>query len=162
MQMSQSIADFIAFMEEYVLFVEHMIDDESEKLAAIQEGKLARIEHSIVVSLANAKKLDNFEQRRIALMDKAGFGGMTFSGVINAAPVESVGPLQVLFSRFEKGVVEIKFRNDKAMAVAQDNLISLDPQAVLPQGAGGHRPHNEYERLREEAANQSNILEKKA
>lgn len=161
MPVAATVQDFVSFMEEYVVFIEHMVDDESEKLDALQEKDLSRIEHNIVVSLANAKKLENYEQKRIATMQAAGYGGMSFGDVVKHAPPEDLVPLQVLFSRFEKGVQEIQFRNDKAMAIAQDSLKDIDPEAAHSYGGG--KPQNQYERLREEqSAQSSGMLEQKA
>lgn len=161
MPFSEGLLGFETFMNEYIRFMEQMIHDESEKLSALNQKDLTKIEHNIVVSLANAKKLENFEQKRQQEMEQLGYGGLTFKEMIDKAPEEARGPLQVLFTRFEHTVQEIKFQNDKAMEVAQDNLALLNPEAAL---ALSHKdkPQNEYERMREKAAGQGGLLEQKA
>ena len=160
MPLSPSLEEFVGFMEEYVVFIEHMIDDESEKLAALNQRDITKIEHNIVVSLANAKKLENLENKRTQLMEQAGFGGLTFSEVIDRAPDEDKGPLRVLFTRFEDAVNEIRFRNNKAMTVARDNLAELDPEAARAAQNMERQPNSQYGKA-VGTAGQGNLLEQK-
>lgn len=153
--------DFVAFMVEYTAFLGQMRNDESDKLAALSSGELPRIERSIATSQANAKKLENFEAKRFKLQAAAGYEGQSFRQLIASIPAEEQERLWQLFTRFEKNVSEIKFFNDKSMAIARDNMVGIDPASVLP-GRGGVKPNNPYERLREERNEQVNMLETKA
>lgn len=154
---------FVAFMQEYTAFLGRMRRDESIKLSALASKELRKIEHSISVSQANAKQLENFEAQRIALQASAGYEGMSFRQVITNAPKEKQSELWDIFTAFESHVAEIRFYNDKSMAVARDNMLDLDPEAVLPGSADGAKPNNPYEKIREEQNVQgSNILERKA
>lgn len=158
---SQAWQEFKDFIRDYVEFLEDMANDEGRKLEALSHNDLPQIEHNIVVSLANAKKLENYEHKRIALMESIGMPGKTFSEVLDRAPDEDKASLTGLFTRFEHGVGEIKFRNDKSMDVAHDNLVIMNPDAtVLSQG--GAKPHNQYEKIKEEQRNQGGMLEQKA
>ncbi len=162
MPMTQLQQDFVGFMEEYTDFLERMVADENEKLAALSSRELKRIEHSITVSQANAKQLDNYEAKRIALQSGAGFDGMSFRELLDAVPEEQRGPLKWLFARFERSVSEIRFRNDKSMLVARDHMLDIDPAAVIPLQPGA-KAANPYEKLREEQAEaQSGMMETKA
>lgn len=161
MAMPQQHEDFVAFMVDYTAFLGRMRADESDKLKALSSRDLSRIEHSITVSQANAKQLQNYEAKRMAIQAAAGYDGMSFRQLIVEAPTEEQDRLWQLFSRFENNVAEIRFFNDKSMAVARDNMIEVDPASVLP-GQAGSRPSNPYEKLREERNHQSSILETKA
>lgn len=160
MPLSTAQQDFLAFVEEYTQFLERMTLDEGEKLSALGSRDLERIERSIAVSQANAKQLENYELKRIDQQAKAGYGGLTFPQLVEQAEPALQGKMRQLFGRFERSVKEIRFRNDKSMAVAKDNMMSVDPEAVLP-GAGAGKAQNPYARFKEEEAAANNILEKK-
>lgn len=159
MPVSGTQQDFLTFVEEYTEFLERMTDDESEKLSALNSRDLERIERSIAVSQANAKRLENYEVKRISMQAKAGYEGMTFDQLIERADPMEQGWLRQLFARFERSVNEIRFRNDKSMAVARDNMLALDPEAALP--AGKTPAQNPYAKIKKEAGEQTNILETK-
>lgn len=159
MPVSQAQQDYINFMEEYTEFLEHMIMDEKEKLAALSSRNLPRIEHSISVSQANAMKMENNEIKRITLQNKAGFEGLSFRELIEqAAPLEKSWLTQ-LFTRFEKSVQEIRFHNDKSMQVARDGMMQIDPTMILP-GQDDKMP-NAYRKMQESESDKNNILETK-
>ena len=162
MPTAQAQREYVGFLRVYTDFLDKMLQDEGEKLKAIQSRELARIEHSITVSQANAKQLDNYEQRRMDLQREAGFGGLTFRQLIARAPEDEKGVLQTLYARFEQAVQEIKFNNDKSMAVARDNLLELDPEAVLA-AAHADAPQNPYSRMKKsnDENNQNNLLQTK-
>lgn len=159
MPVSTTQQEFLTFVEEYTQFLEHMTDDESEKLSALNSRDIGRIERSIATSQANAKQLENYEIKRISLQAKAGYDGLTFTQLVERADPLEQGWLRQLFSRFERSVTEIRFRNDKSMAVARDNMLAIDPEAVLP--GAGVKAQNPYARIKKEAADTSSMLETK-
>lgn len=137
--------EFMSFMAEYTGFLAQMRADEKDKMTALGDRILTDIEHGIAKSQANAKHLANYEQKRIAMQEAAGYGGMTFRQLIDAAPPDTRDGLQRLLGEFERYVSDIRFFNDKSMAIARDNMVEIDPQAVL---SGGGEPQNPYEKLR--------------
>jgi hypothetical protein len=161
MTATQSFEDVIAFMAEYTAFLGRMCADESDKLKALSSKELPRIERSIAVSQANAKQLQNYENKRIAIQEEAGCGGMTFRELIEQAPPGQQEGLWRLFSDFEQNVAEIRFFNDKSMSVARDNMVGLNPGAVFAPRPGT-RANNPYARMREERDGQPGMLETKA
>lgn len=160
MPKTQAQEEFVAFMVDYTAFLQQMRADESTKLEAISSRELERIEHSITVSQANAKQLENFEAKRQAVQQAAGYSGLTFRQLIQQAPAEDQDALWKLFTSFEKTVGEIRFYNDKAMAVARDSMMEIDPDVVIT-GAGGAKGNNPYEKIREKQAGQNTLLEAK-
>ena len=163
MPLSTEQKTYYSFIEEYTYFLEHMLSDEHDKLSALQSRELPKIEHSIAVSQANAKQLANYELKRASLQAKAGFEGFSFRKIIAASPDDMQNQLWDLFTRFEHSVSDIRFHNDKSMAVARDNMLALDPTAVLP-GAGNKKTaqsQNPYRQMQGRQEDQSNILETK-
>ncbi len=139
---------FVAFMAEYTVFLAGMCADEKEKMAALGGNVLLNVEQSIAKSQANAKQLANYEQKRAILQQAAGYGGMSFRQLIAAALPQNQAGLWELFSRFEHLVLEIRFYNEKSMAIARDKMVDIDPEAVLaPSGAA-----NPYQKLQSRQA----------
>ncbi|MDL2252741.1 hypothetical protein LJC49_01530 [Ruminococcaceae bacterium OttesenSCG-928-I18] len=164
MSLSPAQKEYYSFIEEYTGFLESMLADEKGKLLALQSRDLSKIEHSIAVSQANAKQLENYEVKRVSMQAKAGYGSLSFRQIIESFPKEIQSPFWQLYDRFERSVGEIRFHNDKSMAVARDNMLALDPSAVLPgagAGSGEGQSTNPYKKFREEQDGQSSILETK-
>lgn len=151
---------FVTFMVSYTDFLEKMCQNENDKLQALSSRQLPRIEHSITVSQANAKQLENMESKRMALQAAAGYEGMSFRQLIDSAAPNEQDKLWKLFTRFESNVAEIRFLNDKSMAVARDNMLEIDPQAVVATQQA-KRGDNPYERLREAQSGEGALMEKK-
>lgn len=151
---------FVAFMEGYTSFLQRMCEDEKKKLEALSSNELTRIEQSISVSQANAKQLENYEVKRVLLQKQAGFDGLSFRQLIAAAPEEEQSNLWKLFTGFEGKVAEIRFYNDKSMAVARDNMVKMDPGGLF--NSQGGKPSNPYEKFRKEENENNNMLETKA
>ncbi len=160
MPMSPVQQEYYSFLEEYTAFLGRMLEDEKGKLQALLSKDLPRIEHSITNSQANAKQLENYEIKRSALQAKAGYAGQSFRQIIAAYPSEMQSAFWQLYDRFERCVGGIRFHNDKSMAVARDNMVSIDPSAVLPHTASGV-PTNPYSKIRQAQDAQANILETK-
>lgn len=137
--------EFVSLMAEYTGFLAQMCADEKGKMAALSGREIADIEHSIAKSQANAKQLSNYEEKRIALQAAAGYGGMTFRQVVAEAPAGKREALQQLLATFERHVTDIRFYNDKSMAIARDNMVDIDPGSVT-SGQGNQNP---YEKQRE-------------
>ncbi|MEG0018875.1 MAG: flagellar export chaperone FlgN [Hydrogenoanaerobacterium sp.] len=126
--------ELVGFFEEYADFTSHMASSETEKVRALISNELPRIEHAISVAQANAMKLENMEQQRIKLQERAGCGGKTFSEIIENAPDEEKERLRVLFLRIQGSVEDIKQRNEKSVDIASANMrrlnIELEPRST--------------------------------
>ncbi len=162
MPSTQVHEEFVQFMQEYTAFLVRMCADEKGKMQALQSKELPKIERSIAASQANAKQLQNLEERRIELQKTAGYEGLTFRQLVERVTPERQGELWGIFSEFEKNVADIKFYNDKSMSIARDNMIDISPEAALSGSAVGTKPKNPYEKIREENTQQSSILQTKA
>lgn len=152
----QRFDDFITLMQNYTTFLEKMLADEKDRFAALASLELPRIEHCIAVSQANAKQLQNYEAKRIETQRMAGFDGMSFRDLLQKLPLEEQGVLEPLFVRFGSMVEEIRFNNDKSMALARDNMTSISPEIIA--ASGGKAP-NPYDKMMQ--TERGNILKTK-
>lgn len=114
------------FLEEYAEFFQQMVLIEKEKLASLISNDLARIEHSIAVQQATDKRLENIENRRLALQKEAGFPLMSFEEIIESSSEESQQRLWPLYHKLKDAISEIRFLNGKSMGVAEDKIKSLN------------------------------------
>ncbi len=163
MAISSTQQEYFAFMAEYATFLEHMLDDERNKLLALQSKELPRIEQSIVTSQANAKQLENLETKRLHLQMKAGYNELSFLQILETQDKEELRVLRPLYDSFERNVREIRFFNTKSMAVAKDNMQHLKPGAVLPGVAGGEAStgNEPYSRLTQNPESSGGLLQTK-
>ncbi len=161
MTATRNFQEFVQLMEDYTGFLARMCSDEGDKLAALSSRELPRIERSIAVSQANAKQLENYENRRMAAQQEAGLEGLSFRELIDLAPPHEQSRLWQLFSSFESSVAEIRFFNDKSMAVARDAMVELNPESVLPPKPGA-AASNPYAKLRSQQDGQPGLLKGKA
>lgn len=148
------------FLEEYADFLARMVKDEEEKLAALLSNSLPRIEGAISTAQANAKQMENYETTRIRLQDQAGYGGMSFSEIIENAPEEEQQSLEALLTCIQGYVDDIKFHNTKAMRVARANILEINPGAEIP-GAPQASASGAYLKARDKTTGTKTMLETK-
>ncbi len=163
MAISSLQQEYFTFIKEYSLFLEKMLKDEKTKFSALQSKELPKIEQSIVVSQANAKKLENYETKRLDMQDKIGYAGLTFQQILEKQNKEELRILRPLYDLFEKNVQEIRFFNNKSMAVARDNMQALNPSAVLPGNTAEEPPKgtDSYTRFSQNQSDSIGLLQTK-
>jgi flagellar biosynthesis/type III secretory pathway chaperone len=110
------------FLHEYANFLEEMETVQKEKLDSLLSKDLQRMERSIKSQQAYAMRLDNIENRRIRLQTEVGFGGLSFSELIDSAPQDRKNDLKLLFGRIHNSVSNIKYLNGKSAEVADLNV----------------------------------------
>lgn len=130
-------AELFVFFEKYASALHSMARDEKEKLGALLSNSLPRIEHAISTAQANAKLIENFENRRIALQESLGCAQMPFPQLIEEIPDTHRLSLSSLFRQIQASVDEIKFTNEKSMEVAHTNITRLNPEALVAAKPGG-------------------------
>lgn len=151
--------ELFQFLEQYADFLGQMAINEEEKLQALISNSLPRIERAISNAQADAKQMENYELKRQRLQEQAGYGGMTFSEMIDYAPEEEAQSLEALLWRIEDYVGTIKFHNSKSMKVARTNMLDLNPGAELP---GAAAVNGVYQKVKDRTkANNASILETK-
>lgn len=132
--------ELFAFFEKYASALNTMARDEKEKLSALTSNSLPRIEHAISTAQANTKLIENLESKRLVLQESLGCSQMTFSQLIEEIPEAHKLSLSSLFRQIQSSVDEIKFMNDKSMAVAHTNITRLNPEALVPKPHGDGTP----------------------
>lgn len=152
--------ELFSFLEDYAEFLAHMVKDEEEKLSALLSNLLPRIEGAISTAQANAKQMENFELTRMRLQEQAGYGGMSFSEIIENAPDEERQSLEALLMRIQGYVDDIKFHNTKSMRVARTNILEMNPNADL-SGMSQASASGAYLKAREKTAGSKTMLETK-
>lgn len=148
--------EFYSFLQDYAEFLEDMVKQEQEKLAALVSNELVRIEHSITVQQATAMKFDNMEQKRLKLQAQAGFQGLSFSEIIDQVAVEEQSALQLIFKRIQQALDQIKFYNTKSMNVVRTH-INLSKTAADNQVSQAYG----YSKDQEATGPWTSLLEKK-
>ncbi|MBP0981933.1 MAG: hypothetical protein J5968_06975 [Oscillospiraceae bacterium] len=143
---SEQAQEMFLFFEKYVSVLYSIVQDEKEKLNSLTSNSLPRIEHAISVAQANAKQIENFEAKRVALQAALGCEGMTLSQIVEQLPESHAVSVPSLFRQLEKYVDEIRFINDKSMTVARDNMARLNPDApILQPSENAAQGNNPYE-----------------
>lgn len=129
-------AELFIFFEKYASALHTMTRDEKEKLSALLSNSLPRIEHAISTAQANTKLIENLESKRIALQSSLGFAQLTLSQLLEEIPDTHKLSLSSLFKQIQTSVDEIKFTNEKSMAVAHTNITRMNPEALVPKPNG--------------------------
>lgn len=138
--MTEKINEYFALLQEYAAFLEKVRICEGEKLTALLDNDLKKIEHSISASQANEMQMQVFEKKRIELQRQAGFADKTFKEILQN--VASREKWQIVFEKFEKEIDEIKFLNSKSMKLVNENLAKNGNSVPNEQGAGyGYTKH---------------------
>ncbi|MEG1686665.1 MAG: hypothetical protein RR185_05875 [Angelakisella sp.] len=113
---------FFSFLGEYTSFFCQMEQFEAQKLELLLSGELSGIEKAITTAQANAKQLENLEQKRIRLQQEAGFGAMSLRELADKTDGARKEQLRLQLHELSVCLGNIKFYNAKSMQVAQTNL----------------------------------------
>ena len=157
----QQATALLGFLEQYAAFLNTMVQNEKEKLAALLSDSLPRIEHAILTAQADTKQMDSLEKKRLALQEKLGCGGYTLRQLADATPLSLRARMDVLCSEVRANVDDIRYHNDKSMNVARTNVTRLAPDSVLaqPKTEGSENP---YARAKQHGEDVATILQTKA
>ena len=91
--------ELIRFLTEYTEMFEKMEQKQVEKLGLLMTKELDKIEESIMMQQAMDKQLQNMEQRRQELFEKAGLNGKTLQEVAELCGGEERKQLTDLYRR---------------------------------------------------------------
>jgi len=114
----------IHFFDEYTSFYESMVNEENNKLKILLSNDLKSIEENILVQQVNAKRMENMENRRIALFESMKLGQYSFRQIIDL--VEDKTILQAYYSRIDHAIQQIKYMNQKSMELIRLNLKTVE------------------------------------
>lgn len=134
------LEQFIEFLKEYTIFFEETEKKQEEKLAALTEGDLDKIEETIVMQQALDKQMQNMEERRLKLFESLGASDRTFKEIISGAEGKDREELRALYERLDASIGNIRFLNQKCMKTAESALVKMGTIPSKDTGAGeGYR-----------------------
>ena len=110
---------------------EKMEQKQVEKLGLLMTKELDKIEESIMMQQAMDKQLQNMEQRRQELFEKAGLNGKTLQEVAELCGGEERKQLTDLYRRLDGSIGNIRFYNEKAESLAKSELEKMGLDARL-------------------------------
>lgn len=143
----------IKFLKEYTEFFEQLEEKQQEKLDCLASKELKQIEETIVMQQAADKQLENMEKRRRELMESLGLAGCTFKDLMERTEGEERKTLVNLYGRLAEAVDNVKFINQKAVKMAQTELLRMGVKTSGLTGESGvYKPG---------PASRRNIFEKK-
>lgn len=117
--------ELIRFLTEYTEMFEKMEQKQVEKLGLLMTKELDKIEESIMMQQAMDKQLQNMEQRRQELFEKAGLNGKTLQEVAERKQLTD------LYRRLDGAIGNIRFYNEKAESLAKSELEKMGLDARL-------------------------------
>ncbi len=146
--------ELIEFLKEYTEFFEQLEEKQQEKLENLSTKELKQIEETIVIQQAADKQLENMEKRRQELMGSLGLAGCTFKELLERTDGEDRKQLVNLYSRLTEAVDNVKFINQKAVKMAQTELLRMGVKTsgLSGGGSGVYKP---------DAVSRRNMFEKK-
>lgn len=115
----------MSFLEEYTQFFEEMVEAEKVKLSILLSSDLKAIEENILVQQVNAKRIENMENRRIALFNEIGHKNQSLKEIIETYE-ENKYELSQYYNRIDKSIELIKHFNKKSLELIRFNLSMRD------------------------------------
>lgn len=111
----------IHFFDEYTSFYESMVNEENNKFKILLSNDLKSIEENILVQQVNAKRMENMENRRIALFESMQLGQYSFKQIIEKIEEDKTS-LLAYYTRIDHAIQQIKYMNQKSMELIRLNL----------------------------------------
>jgi hypothetical protein len=124
---------FTDFMLEYSRFFEEMAMAQKKKLSILLSNDLKAIEEDILIQQALAKRLDNYERKRMVLLDKLGCSNEPFKSVILKVDSKSQEILRNCMNDMEASLSDIQYYNQKSMEILKMNAALLDIRNQSPK-----------------------------
>lgn len=125
--------NFTDFMKEYSRFFEEMAMAQKKKLNILLSNDLKAIEEDILIQQALAKRLDNYERKRMVLLDKLGYSNEPFKSVILQADSKNQEILRYCMNEMEASLSDIQYYNQKSMEILKMNAALLDIRNLTPK-----------------------------
>jgi len=129
-----TVAAFADFLEKYRDELKTALDNESEKRRALIGGDPKRLEAMLQLQQAETMKLQNLEQKRLAMQKELGYEGLTASAFAEAVKSDSEGPrIARTLAEIVSLVNDLKDQNTQAIELANGSLKIME-QAVASAG----------------------------
>lgn len=138
---------FYHFMQEYISFLDEMVEVQKTQLEAVLSKQVKQVEKSVATLQTFLMRLDGMEKKRMDLQAKAGYGDMTFSQIIEHTPNDQKQELQAVFEAMEKRVSDISYYNSKSQDKVKLDLQVWDNSSAQSAGAaaaGGYTANKKH------------------
>lgn len=149
----------LAFLKEYNVYLTEVLDAQNEKLEALLSHEVDLIEKSAVQQQAMTLKMQNLEENRAKLQQDAGWAGLTFRQIEEAAPADLQPGFRQCRGEMDRLLEQIQFLNSKAMHLVETNLKVID-LSQPPQGRAETQGYTEDGKQRE-TTDQASLLDSK-
>lgn len=123
--MEGAFGEYRAFLETYASFLEEMGAQAQERYGALVSFNGERMTKAMSGLQSHIMQLKNMEAKRIELQERAGYGGLTFSELVERRPAEEREALRMLLRRIEMAVGNVKFLNERSLDFAREGLASV-------------------------------------
>jgi hypothetical protein len=132
--MTTEYNDFISFLEKYRDELIVALSAEHEKRQALICSDIEKLESMLRVQQAETMKLKSFEEKRVEMQAKLGFGSFRAKEIIAAVDDEEVSRiLGKLFLEIVESINKIKQQNKVAIELANTNIRILDKIMKAPR-----------------------------
>lgn len=118
----ENYKEFFSFMNEYADLFEGVAIKEEQKFKALYSRDLTKIDDILIAHQKNEKLVTEYENKRIELNKKLGFGDKTFKEIIDGESGEQKAELLVIYNRLNNSVKTTKLYNEKSLEFAKMNL----------------------------------------
>lgn len=137
--MNGKIKDYVDLLEQYKALCADLMLREKDKREALLHSDLKKIEAVLQQQQAGVMKLNNFEQRRMALQSELGFADMTAEEMLKALETddsEAAKHLRLVYKELKGTVVQIKELNRISIEFAKKNLKFIELMSQPEDGSG--------------------------
>ncbi len=120
---------FFDFLDEYVVFYEHIEVQARERFEYISTNNLAGIERSIANDQSAILRAEQMEKKRIEFQESAGYKDMPMRNIIESVEGDEKEYLSDIYGRLSSLLESIQFYNARCTKVVRANLKKMERQA---------------------------------
>ncbi len=155
--------EYAGILQEYDALMREMVDNRQGMLAAITAGNLEAVQLAMNTAQADTMRMEKMEARRLAAQAKNGFENSSIGQVVQQLAPAEKNPLLPLLGSITHQAEELHFLAEKAMGMAQCNLVEMDPRLLEDtlQKTQDGTPASSYEKQRH-TEGEKPIIETKA
>ena len=132
-------------MKSYADFLEKAAENEKEKYASLLSYERTRTEKVVSEQQVMNMKLNELEEKRIAIQNDMGCKDLTSGQIADALDEEDKENLKSIMSRFENSINTIKYFNRKSLLFVNEGLGMLNAgieKQSITYGSDGRRPED--------------------
>lgn len=121
-----TIDNLVSIVKELISFFEELTKTESEKLKAVTETDMEKLDECMKKEQAAILKLRGLDKKREDIQSQLSFSGLTFSQILEKLPQDEKLELQTYFDRLNTVYKAFKNADNSAKKAIEVNLYSID------------------------------------